>query len=474
MFGSLRTRLLLTYVALVTLTLMIIAGAFVLILVNNPVPLSQSYRHLADIARASRPYIRQSSPDQLNARLAELAQDNAVRLLQTSASGQVLFDSTQSSANQPTIDVKPIKGGEQDIQRGYFRDAQGQIWLTVTYAKAPATVDPGSTILFAVERPPNRVFTLLDDLMLPVAEAGAIGIVLSIIFAVVVSNWVSGPLARTAVAARAIAGGDYTLKAPVQGLAEVHDLGSAFNEMVAKVQTTNETQRDFLANVSHELKTPLTSIQGFAQAILDGAATQPAEAARVIYDEAGRMRRLVEDLLDLARIESGNAQLRREVLDVSDIVRRVGDNFKLRADKKGVVLTTHIGNLPLVTGDADRLVQVFSNLTENALEHTPQGGRIGLAAEPVPGGVQVSVADTGKGIPPEDTKRIFERFYQADKSRARAGRRGTGLGLTICREIIQAHGGSIQVESTEGRGSTFYVWLPLPRSSDETARRASR
>lgn len=474
MFGSLRMRLLLTYIALVTLTLLVIAVALVLILVNNPVPLSQSYRHLADIARASQPYIKQSSPDQINTRLAELAQGNAIRVLQMSGSGQVMFDSAPSGSGQKTYDLRPVKGGESGLERGYYRDEQGQVWLTVTYADTLPNLAPGSRIVFTVERPPNRVFTLLDDLMLPVGEAGAIGIVLSIVFAVVVSNWVSGPLARTAVAARAIAGGDYTHKAPVQGLAEVHDLGLAFNEMVAKVQKTNEMERDFLANVSHELKTPLTSIQGFAQAILDGAASQPADAAHVIYDEAGRMRRLVEDLLDLARIESGHAQLRREVLDVTDIVRRVADNFKLRAGDKGVALLTQIDSLPLVTGDVDRLVQVFSNLTENALEHTPQGGQIRLTAQPVPGGVQIAVADTGKGIPQEDTKRIFERFYQADKSRARAGRRGTGLGLTICREIIQAHGGSIQVESAEGKGSTFYIWLPLPRSSDDTARRASR
>jgi two-component system sensor histidine kinase ResE len=152
----------------------------------------------------------------------------------------------------------------------------------------------------------------------------------------------------------------------------------------------------------------------------------------------------------------------------------VSENFRLRASQKGIILTTHIEQIPSVTGDADRLVQVFSNLTENALEHTPEGGQVRVTAQPAPGGVQIAFADTGRGIPQEDAGRIFERFYQADKSRARTGKKGTGLGLTISWEIIQAHGGSIQVESAEGRGSTFFVWLPLPRHSDETARRASR
>lgn len=474
MLGSLRTRLFLTYIALVGLTLLVIAGALILILVNNPVPLSQSYRHLADIARASLPYLETTEDQQVNASLAQLASTNSVRVLRIQPDGAILFDSANADVAGQTLDLKPVRGGDVDIPRGYFRDRTGQIWLTVTYSRSPSAPTAGSVVLFAAERPPNRVFALLDDLMLPVVEAGAIGIVLSVIFAVVVSNWISSPLARTASAARALAGGDYSKKAPAEGPAEVHDLGRAFNHMVAQVQTANETQRDFLANVSHELKTPLTSIQGFAQAILDGAASQPADAARVIYEEAGRMRRLVEDLLDLARIESGNPELRREVLDLTGIVGRVAENFQLRAQQKGVDLITRIDPLPLVTGDADRLVQVFTNLTENALEHTPQGGQIRIIAQPAPGGVQVSLSDSGKGIPQEDINRIFERFYQADKSRARSGRRGTGLGLTISREIVQTHGGKISVESKEGQGATFYVWLPLPRSSDETARRVSR
>ena len=474
MLRSLRTRLFLTYIALVGLTLLVIAAALVLILVNNPVPLSQSYRHLADIARASLPYLEKANSQQIGVSLTELADTNTVRVLRIQTDGLILFDSADPNAAGHTLDLKPVRGGDGDIPRGYFRAPDGQVWLTVNYAQPPARVLAGSIVLFATERPPNRVFALLDDLMLPVVEAGAIGILLSVVFAVVVSNWISGPLARTASAARALAGGDYSKKAPAEGPAEVHDLGSAFNDMVARVQVANETQRDFLANVSHELKTPLTSIQGFAQAILDGAASQPADAARVIYEEAGRMRRLVEDLLDLARIESGDPQLRREVLDLTGILSRIVENFELRTRQKGVELSTRVDPLPLITGDADRLVQVFTNLTENALEHTPAGGRIRITAQPAPGGIQVAVSDSGKGIPPEDINRIFERFYQADKSRARSGRRGTGLGLTISREIVQSHGGKINVESREGQGATFYVWLPLPRSSDETARRVNR
>jgi signal transduction histidine kinase len=474
MFTSLRTRLFLTYILLVALTLSMIAAAFFLILVDNPVPLSQSYRHLADIARASFPYLQQSAPDQLADRMDQIALTNGVRVLLVGRNGTVVFDSANASAAPHTLDVRAVRGGDPDIDRSFFRDAQGQVWLAVAYSGAPGLSGGASQrILFSMARPPNRVLALLDDIMLPLVEAGAIGILLSTLFAVLVSNWVSGPLARTAAAARAIAAGDYSHKAPAAGPREVHDLADTFNHMVDQVQKTNQTQRDFLANVSHELKTPLTSIQGFAQAILDGATAQPGEAARVIFDEAGRMRRLVEGLLDLARIESGHSQLRREVIDLAEVLRHVAGSFKLRASEQEITLTSDIHPVPAITGDSDRLVQVLNNLIENALEHTPAGGEISARAEEAPGGIQIAIADTGRGIPTHDLKRIFERFYQADKSRAKAGRQGTGLGLTISREIIQAHGGTIRAESVQGSGTTFYIWLPLPRSSDETARRAA-
>lgn len=472
MFKTLRARLLLSYMALIGLTLLIIAAALVLILVYNPLPLTQTYRHLADIGQATNLYIRQPEGLPLDQKLVQTALANNVRVIRINAVGAVVFDSAHILSVGVPLDLHPVRDAEPDLHRYFFRDADGHVWLAVGYARNPLAPAQGD-ILFATPRPPNRVFALLDDLMLPIAESAAIGIALSVIFAVVISNWVSRPLARTAAAARAIASGNYDHQAPEEGPLEVHDLAKSFNEMASQVQKTNLTQRDFLANVSHELKTPLTSIQGFAQAVVDGAAPQPGDAARVIYDEAGRMRRLVDDLLDLARVETGNAQLRREVLDLRTVLERVADSFQLRAQNLKVNLITEFEPLPALTGDSDRLVQVFSNLFENALTHTPAGGQVIVKTSPVPGGVQVAVADSGKGIPAEGIGRIFERFYQADKSRAKTERKGTGLGLTITRELVQAHGGTIHVESEEGKGTVFYVWLPLPRSSDETARKST-
>ncbi|MBI4769638.1 MAG: HAMP domain-containing histidine kinase, partial [Chloroflexi bacterium] len=310
----------------------------------------------------------------------------------------------------------------------------------------------------------------LDNLSRPLLEAGAVAVFVSLALAVIIPRSIARPLHHMVEVAQNIARGEYSQAAPVSGPDEVRALGQSLNAMSTQVQATQQAQHDFLANVSHELKTPLTSIQGFAQAILDGAAASPEalqRSASIIYDEADRMRRLVEGLLDLARLDAGLRTLNRAPLDLRLVLAAAVEKFSLRAKEKKVDLKGDLPPaLPAMVGDADRLAQVFANLLDNALKHTPAGGSVVLAASPAPGGVEVSVKDTGPGIPPEDLQRIFERFYQVDKSRARSG--GVGLGLTISKEIVEAHGGSLSAESVVGLGSKFIVRLPVARPDDTT------
>jgi signal transduction histidine kinase len=242
--------------------------------------------------------------------------------------------------------------------------------------------------------------------------------------------------------------------------------------MTQEVKASRQAQRDFVANVSHELKTPLTSIQGFSQAILDGTARNgeaQRHAAQIVNDEAERMTRLVNELLDLAKLDAGQIVMAQEPVDMGRLLRGCVEKLIPQAEKVGVELKLDLGTLPPLSGDNDRLAQVFTNLIDNALKHTPQGGRVTVAAREVIGPpvhkgakavprIEVSVADTGSGIPPEDLSRIFERFYQVDKSRRR--KRGAGLGLAIAKEIVQAHGGQIKAESVVGVGTKFTVMLP--------------
>jgi two-component system sensor histidine kinase ResE len=224
------------------------------------------------------------------------------------------------------------------------------------------------------------------------------------------------------------------------------------------------------------MKTPLTSIQGFAQALVDGTARDEAgrrQAGRVIHEEAERLRRLVDDLLDLARLDAGQIEFERRPVDVAAILEAVLERQSVLAGKKSLHLIKRIGHPPTLIGDGDRLAQVFTNLIGNAIEHTPPGGEVGLVCEHEDGWVRVHVDDNGPGIPDDELNRIFERFYQVDKARQRGGGHGAGLGLAISNEIVRAHGGRLKAQSVVGRGSRFSVELPVVRSDDDTLVRVS-
>jgi two-component system OmpR family sensor kinase len=280
---------------------------------------------------------------------------------------------------------------------------------------------------------------------------------------------IARPLERISRAAEEVAAGNYQQSLDITSPAEVARLAISFNSMAAQIMVTLQSQQDLVANVSHELKTPLTSIQGFSQALLDGTAGDEKarrRAATIIHEEAGRMRQLVDELLDLARLEAGQVTLARAPVDLQALLQGCVDRFGPLSQEIGVALEVEVASgLPSVLGDVERLGQVFGNLVDNALKHArgTGDGRVVLRAERIEDLLICSVTDNGPGIPPEDLTRIFERFYQVDKSRARRGP-GVGLGLAIAQGIVQAHGGRIRAESVEGLGTRFTVELPAPQT----------
>jgi signal transduction histidine kinase len=233
--------------------------------------------------------------------------------------------------------------------------------------------------------------------------------------------------------------------------------------------------KELLANVSHELKTPLTSIQGFSQAMLDGAITSDAdfkESGRIINEEANRMRALVEDLLLLSRMEMGDVPMEHKHVELAPMIEQTLERFQWAIRDAGIQSGTHMEYIPPVHGDARRLEQVFSNLIENAVRHTPRGGVITVSAMMLRSGdVSIGVHNTGSVIPTEDLPRVFERFFQVDRARARKGG-SSGLGLAIVAEIVEAHGGTVRVVSDIDRGTEFIVTLPsaTPRPQPGRAR----
>jgi two-component system phosphate regulon sensor histidine kinase PhoR len=230
---------------------------------------------------------------------------------------------------------------------------------------------------------------------------------------------------------------------------------------VTELRRLEAMRRDFVANVSHELKTPLTSIAGYAETLATEASpgTQTERFARPILSNARRMHRLVDDLLDLSRIESGRWQPSPERVDVRGLAGEAWAAFADRARERRIQFTAAEGEVHNVAADPEALRQVLTNLLDNALRHTPPGGRISVSLESAPGGVTVSVADTGSGIAPEHLPRIFERFYRADPGRSRE-EGGTGLGLAIVKHLVEAHGGRVEAQSTLGRGTTIRMFFP--------------
>ncbi|MGG3998324.1 ATP-binding protein [Anoxybacillus kestanbolensis] len=225
----------------------------------------------------------------------------------------------------------------------------------------------------------------------------------------------------------------------------------------------DKLRKDFIANVSHELRTPIAMLQGYSEAIVDDIAAteeEKKELAKVIYDESLRMGRLVNDLLDLARMEAGHLTLHHEQVPLKPYIERIIHKFQALAKEKGVHLLVEMNDELIVSFDPDRIEQVLTNLIDNALRHTDEGGEVRVIVDANEEVVRISVQDSGSGIPEEDLPFVFERFYKADKARTR-GRSGTGLGLAIAKNIVEAHKGTITVHSKLGEGTTFTFTLPL-------------
>jgi signal transduction histidine kinase len=325
-----------------------------------------------------------------------------------------------------------------------------------------------------VALPKDSAGSVIGDLTPRLLLAALAGLGAAVVVGLVLSRSVYLPLQRVARAAVSVARGNYQEKVPVQGPAEARALAENFNRMTEAVHSSQQTLRDFLANVSHELKTPLTSIRGFSQALRDGTITEQEgqdRAARVIESEARRLLHLVEELLDLSRIESGQQSMNRAPVQVSELFAHCAEVFSLRAQETGVKLEVESGDVPPVLGDFDRLEQVLGNLLDNAFRHTPAGGSVRLSARVSSqrasaagdAWVDLSVADSGEGIPPEELAQVFDRFHKGDRALRRgqdAAGRGTGLGLAISREIVRAYGGEIRAESSPRAGTRFVVTLP--------------
>jgi two-component system OmpR family sensor kinase/two-component system sensor histidine kinase BaeS len=275
------------------------------------------------------------------------------------------------------------------------------------------------------------------------------------------------PLADIMSAADAVASGNLTARVAERGSYEFRQLAHSFNRMTEELARTDQQRRNLTADVAHELRTPLHVIQGNLEGILDGVYAPTVEHIEATLEETRLLARLVEDLRTLSLAESGQLPLHKEQVDINDLLADVATSFSGQAEAGGIELQVADGEAAenqktlVIQGDAGRLDQVLSNLVANALHFTPQGGAITLAAKHDSDMVEITVADTGAGIAPEDLPFIFDRFWRGDRARTHTSGAGSGLGLSIANQLVKAHNGQIEVASEIGKGTIFTIKLPV-------------
>ena len=291
-----------------------------------------------------------------------------------------------------------------------------------------------------------------DVPLIPAAIGAAL---LALLLVQVLARGLTAPLREMARAARAMARGKHGVRVREGGRDEVGELARAFNAMSAELAETDRQRRDLVANVSHELRTPLAALHAKLENVADGVEPADPETLRTMLAQTERLGRLVTQLLDLSKLESSGVVLDRRPFPVVEVLEQAAREARLHAPE-GVTIEVDGAAEIVADGDPERVHQVVANLVENAVRHSPPGGRVRVAAGPGP---RIEVLDEGPGIPAGEEERVFERFYRADASRTGAGG-GAGLGLSIARWVVDLHGGTIRAERAEPRGTRMVVELP--------------
>ncbi len=345
---------------------------------------------------------------------------------------------------------------------GQFTDTNGVVWVFAQQQLRTPSLGAGGLGFIVVARP-RAVYADVIRVLLPsLLIAGAISAGFALVVAGLLSQTITRPLRRLVGGVRTFAT-DHRARVAVAGPFEVRELGAAFNEMAVEIERARASEQAFLADISHELRTPLTSIHGFAQAIVDGEARGEGipRAAEIIQRESRRLVRMVEGLLQVAKLEAGVQLLARESVGASELLRGAVAALDVQAKEAGVAFDVHADALPVI-GDPDRLSQLFINVLDNAVKHSPRGATVSVDGEQRQGEVVVRVRDQGTGLLPGTERRLFSRFWRGDNAQARSG---AGLGLAIAQAIAQAHGGSIHARNAPGGGAEFAIHLPAAATS---------
>ena len=338
-----------------------------------------------------------------------------------------------------------------------FQNGQQVGAFTVSNPNSPS---PVTGDLFRAGPTPSRIAEVVNRSLF---WAGISAAALGILLVWLLSRRTLAPLQNLGAAARLLGRGDLSQRAATTGPTEIRELAHSFNIMAEGLEEAERQRRNLTADVAHELRTPLSNIQGYLEAIKDDLVDPTPETIDTIHGQALHLSRLVEDLRLLAQVEAGALQLQLSPTEIEELMQSSVEAVRPRADAQRIDLGLDVEpSLQTMDLDATRISQVIGNLLENAITHTPEGGSVTVSAHTAGETIEVAVSDTGSGISSEELPRLFNRFYRADPSRDRSTG-GVGLGLTIARRLVEAHGGTIEVESELGEGSRFTVRLPTSR-----------
>ena len=451
---SIATRLFLSYLAVVVVGL--VAAAITISGLLLRYENDQTRIHLQELSAPFLTAIQTGvragqQPREIVDALKEQAEAADARLIITTPQRRVVVDSDETLIN--VVLPQPA-----NANFGEFTEGSEQ-WIYVRQQLARAVTGAGGLGFIVVGRP-RAVFTdTLRSLLPSLAISGLVALAFALLVAALLSRTITRPLRDLVGGVRRFAGGDYGTRVPLAGPSEIAEMGTAFNEMATEIQRSRGSEQAFLADISHELRTPLTSIQGFAQAIVDGEARGDAvsHVAQIIHRESRRLVRMVEGLLQVARLESGTQAMGRENVAPSLLIGSAIAALDVQASEAGVSFeVVGADTLPSVRGDPDKLAQLFLNLLDNAVKHSPRGTTVHVSGNRDNGAVLIRVRDSGSGLPEGAQARLFQRFYRGDN----AERDGAGLGLAIAQAIAQAHGGTIRASNVDGGGAEFAVRLP--------------
>lgn len=368
-----------------------------------------------------------------------------------------------------TSDVQAALGGETLIKKGASR-----FWGTdVLLVGIPVKSDGSIAGAVFVQSPMASIEANIKAIRESVLYSLLLGLAAASLLAFVFSKKVSRPILKLNEAARSMAGGNFDIKIPLKSGDELGMLADSINtlscqlkEKIKTIEEIDSTRRSFVANISHELRTPLTIIQGYTEALMDGIASDEQQKEKYLYNiygETVRLSRLVNDVLDLRRMETGQLSMRAEEIDIMELIKSVAGQFQGVFPGISLKLPDLPGGETLKARvDPDRIKQVIINLVDNAVRYSPEGGTIEISGEGLADRVRVSVADQGPGVPEKERELIWERFYKTSESPSGREYSGSGLGLAIARQIIEQHGGKIGVENLPGKGSQF--WFTVKRA----------